>query len=439
MNAAFAPMLTTRLLPAALVCLTFGCAGGETPSTPTPTPTPTPAETLEVRVTTAQVFQRISGFGGSSAWHATPPSDREADLLFSTGSGAGLSLLRLRIAPDGTTWETPWARAAQARGASVWAAPWSPPGAWKSNGSDVNGGRLLPEFYDDWAARLADFAVSLEQDGVPLIYLSAQNEPGWVAAWETCVWTAAELLQFVRDHLGPALQARGATVPLLVPESNDWLRLREFADPLLADPLAASYVGVIAVHAYGGSPFAYTTPSDKGKEFWETEWSTPVLGAGMASGLDVARSIHNHLTTANMNAWHYWWVTDGNVNQAGALIQAGTATKRLWVMGNFSRFVRPGSRRVSAEIQNPPATPAVYVCAFRNDAAARLIVVAINATTVTRPIRCNLADAQADLVEPWVTSELLDLARQTALAGGASFSYDLPPQSVTTFVANVRY
>ena len=427
-----------RATAVGLGCLVLACGGGDGPPTPTPsslpTATPTPAQEQAVQVRWNQTFQHISGFGGSSAWHSTPPSDAEADLLFSDKKGAGLSLHRVRIAPDGTTWEIPTARLSQARGAKIWAAPWSPPAEWKSNGSTNNGGRLLPEHYQDWADRLADFALSMEESGFPLIYLSAQNEPGWVADWETCQWTPQELLTFIRDYLGPAVAKRGLDLPLLAPESQDWTTLRSFADPLLADPVAASYLGVIAVHPYGGSPFAYTTPSEMGKEFWETEWSTRALDSGMTSGLELARSIHNHLTTGSVNAYHYWWLTHADLGASGGLIQAGTVTKRLWVMGNYARFVRPGSRRIGAELLDPRVTASLSVSAYCNETATRLIIVAVNSNAVTQPIHCELGGVQVSEVVPWVTSDTLDLEAQTALPGRTSFSYDLPPSSVTTFV-----
>jgi len=359
-------------------------------------------------------------------------------LLFSETQGAGLSLLRVRIAPDGTTWETSTARLAQARGARIWASPWSPPAEWKSNGSTNNGGRLLPEHYQGWADRLADFALSMEEAGFPLIYLSAQNEPGWVADWETCQWTPQELLTFIRDYLGPAVAKRGLDLPLLAPESQDWTTLRSFADPLLADPVAASFLGVIALHPYGGSPFAYATPSELGKEFWETEWSTRASDSGMTSGLELARSIHDHLTTGSVNAYHYWWVTDTTVGTSGGLIQSGVVTKRLWVMGNYARFVRPGARRISAELLDPRVAVSLYVSAFRDDAVGTLIVVAVNSSSATQPIHCALGGVQVSEVVPWVTSSTLDLQAQTALPGGTSFSYDLPANSVTTFVGTAQ-
>jgi glucuronoarabinoxylan endo-1,4-beta-xylanase len=413
-----------------------GCGSSVQPASPTPTAAP-PSLAASVTVTTGQRYQHISGFGASSAWHTTPPSDPDADALFSVTSGAGLSMLRIRIAPDGTTWETSTARKAIERGARVWAAPWSPPGAWKTNGSDINGGKLKPEFYQAWADRLASFASSMSSAAIDLSYISAQNEPGWVANWETCEWTPAELLTFIRDFLGPALAARGVSTPILAPESNDWIVLRSFADPLLSDSAAARYLGVIAVHAYGGTPFAYTAPAERGKELWETEMSVSTVGTGIASGLDVARSMHDHLTVASVNAWHYWWISDTNASAAGALIQAGVVTKRLWVMGNYSRFVRPGSYRIGAAVQGGSGATNLLVSAFRNEGAGQVIVVAVNTGGQAVQAQFTLTDGRVDSVTPWVTSQTLDLAAQTPVGSGSSFVYDLPAQSVTTFVGRI--
>ena len=69
--------------------------------------------------------QRIDGFGASSAWRSTWNST-VADTYFSTNTGLGLSLLRTRIAPGGTTVENTIMQFARDRGARVWSAPWSP-------------------------------------------------------------------------------------------------------------------------------------------------------------------------------------------------------------------------------------------------------------------------------------------------------------------------
>ena len=134
------------------------------------------AQSGGVNVDFNDVRQRIDGFGASDAWNPAL-TDAQADLLFSPTSGIGLSILRVGIDENGDDMSSySNATKAAARGAIVWAAPWSAPAAWKNNGSITNGGQLLPARYDAWATTLAGFAAKLQQNaGVPLFGLSVQK------------------------------------------------------------------------------------------------------------------------------------------------------------------------------------------------------------------------------------------------------------------------
>jgi glucuronoarabinoxylan endo-1,4-beta-xylanase len=383
-------------------------------------------------------YQHISGFGASSAWTLPAASDEFADQLFSIESGIGLSLLRVRITPEGTTDELVTAQKAVARGASVWAAPWSPPKEWKQNSDPANGlwgGQLLAERRGDWAQRLADFAVSMRDAGAPLVALSAQNEPNWTAKWETCTWSPAELTAFVRDDLGPALTSAGVETPILAPETNDWNSLSSFANPLLQDAKAAPFIGPVATHSYGGSAYKYTTPASFGKELWETEVSDSVStpDSGIDSALRVASMIHEHLTVAEVSAWHYWWLVPVGNNDNSALSANGELTRRAYALGNFSRFVRPGFTRVKV---TPSPQSLVELSAFIDASGEQLVLVAINSSSgdVTQSIA--LSNTSVASFTPYVTSAALALepGEPVSVADGRA-SLVLPARSVTTFVA----
>ena len=396
--------------------------------------TPAPGD-AEIRFD--QTFQRISGFGASSAWTAPALDDDLADLFFSEDSGLGFSLLRVRITPDGETDELETAMKAKARGADVWASPWSPPGAWKSNGSDIHGGTLLPEHYGDWAQRLADFAQSMADQGIPLSMLSPQNEPNWVAEWETCEWLPTELTSFVRDYLGPALAAAEVETKVIAPEANNWSTIEEYADSLLDDAAASSFLGAVATHSYGGSPFAYTAPADNGLEFWQTEYTDEgTVDREMGSGLNVALAIHDHLTVAGVSAWHYWWLLPSGPESNSALFVDGEMTRRGYVLGNWSKFVRPGFVRVA--VTSRPQT-GVLVSAFHDPGASRFAIIAINANiSAMNQDFVFSSGGTAQRVVPWVTSATRALEAQSAVGVEAgAFSYKLEPVSVTTFVGDI--
>jgi glucuronoarabinoxylan endo-1,4-beta-xylanase len=389
------------------------------------------ASSTDVVVTLSDVRQKISGFGASTAW-STSMSTADADLLFSPTAGVGLSLHRIRIAPDGTTTETSIARLSQARGARVWATPWSPPAADKSNDA-VIGGTLSNG--PAWASTIAGFVGLMKASGIDLLAVSAQNEPdAKVTTYESCGYTGTTLATFIATNLGPALAGTG--VEILGPESQNWCGFKALADPILGDAMAASYTSIIATHEYGCSPLAYPAAAQAGKELWETEMYDQTLAAdpGIKSGLRVARLIHDALTISSVNAWHYWWVYPSTVGN-GALWDktTGQPSKRLYVLGNFSKFVRPGFVRVGT---SGAATPTgVALTAYRHPTDGTLVLAAINTNATPTDVSIFVAGASPCTLTPWVTSATDDLAARAAVPlAGSRLSATLDAQSVTTFV-----
>jgi len=372
--------------------------------------------------------QRIDGFGASSAWMSGSLSTSVADLLFSTNNGAGLSLLRTHIAPDGTSWETSIAQQAQARGARIWSTPWSPPIAYKDNGS-VIGGHFVSSAanYQGYAAQLANYVASMTNIyGISLYAVSVQNEPDYSATWESCLWTAQQIHEFV-PYLATALSNNNvASTRIMIAEDMNWKW--DLAATTMNDTVTSNLVGVLAAHNYGSSAAPVTqfgTPCPK--TLWETEH---YFGNddSIANGVTVAQEIHSFMTVANANAYHYWWLTGSGTGSIAD--NTANPAKRLFTMGNYSRFVRPGYYRIG--VTNNAFTS---ISAYKDTNSGRFAIVAINPafTTVTQVF--NLASFTATSVTPWITSSNLSLASQSAIAvANSSFSYALPAMSVVTFV-----
>ena len=386
-----------------------------------------PQGSSQITVNWMDLHQVIDGFGASSAWLSTI-SDAQANMFFSATSGIGLSLLRNHINPDGTTGELATMQKAYARGAKIWSAPWTPPAAWKDNNSLINGGHLLAARYQDYANQLANYVSNMKSSGVPLHAISIQNEPDWVASWESCIWTAQELHDFV-PYLHAALAAKGvANTLILMPEDTDW-RISLLADATMADPTTAAMVGILGAHNYdGGQGTAQTT---YGKKLWETEVCTgDAFDGSMTNAMMWAQKIYSFLTTAEVNAWHYWWLIDPNGNNGGLTDQYGNPAKRMYVVGNFSKFVRPGWYRIGTTDGN-----GILISAYKDPSTGQFAVVAINTNASSTSATMNLVGFSATSVTPWITSSSLSLAQQSAVAvAGSSFTYTLPAQSVTTFV-----
>jgi len=92
---------------------------------------------------------------------------------------------------------------------TIFASPWSPPAWMKDNNDILHGGKLKPEYRAAWANYFVAFIQAYEKAGVPIWGLTVQNEPMATQKWESCVFTAEDERDFVRDHLGPTLAKHG--------------------------------------------------------------------------------------------------------------------------------------------------------------------------------------------------------------------------------------
>ena len=391
--------------------------------------------------------QTIDGFGASDVWQGALTAD-QGRLFFDPANGVGLSILRIGIETDGTPMGSGAfadVKLAASYGAIVWAAPWSPPAAAKDNNNVNNGGHLLAASYDSWATTLAAFPATIrQQTGVELYGISAQNEPDFVASgYESCIYSAAEMVAFVKV-LGPKLAALNPPVKLIAAEPDNWSHMWTSGDrygvAILADPAAASAVDVLASHDYAFS--AVAPPYSVTKPIWETEVSG-VQGSAQAgpstdisNGIAVAQWIQNGLVNGGASAWHYWWLISSNADNEGLLLKGGDITsppKRLYTTGNFSKFVRPGYRRVDVSGLVPEG---VQLAAFQNPPDATVAIVAINTngSSLSFPIFVQGTSWPSQVV-PWVTSSSANLASQPAITlTAARFPATLAAQSVTTFV-----
>ncbi len=380
------------------------------------------ASTGDVTVNLSSLQQKISGFGVSTAWGSTM-STSDAALLWSTTSGAGLSLHRVRIDyTNGHTSEINIAKMAVGYGVTVWATPWTPPIAYKSNDNAVEG--TLTDGAD-YATFLTGFVSWMKSQGVPIYAVSAGNEPDANVTYESCVYTGATMDSFVSTYMGPAFAGSG--VKIMAPETQNWCGFPNFEPLAVKDP----YVSIVATHEYGCTLKAYPDIAAAGKEFWETEiYDADESGDdAMSSPLRMAKLINDSLTIANMNAWHYWWVYSAT---SGLFTAAGQVTKRLWVEGNYARFIRPGYQRVATSGSAPSG---VLLSAYTGPTDGTVVVVAVNNNAADTPISFFVSGAAPCKLTPYITDLNSDLIVGAPLTvSGGRFSSTLGARSVTTYV-----
>lgn len=441
------------------------------------------AEAQTATVNWTNVHQVIDGFGASDEDQGGSMSPAHQAFFFGTGTGElGLSLLRVGVT-DGnqdpgncTSVSTSCAgvyvgdmQAIVANGGKVYATPWSPPAAYETNGSthcEAGGGRggLSTSDYALYATWLANFVKSLKtENGISLYAISLQNEPDQCQPYDSALWSAGDIDTFIRSNMGPTFASDGLSTLIFVPEGGNYSVSNSLGAACGSDSSCNQYVN-FNWHDYQASlsgtntvaPNPYPSGWPEGKKYWETEASCgdgygpnfceSGFNTDMATdGLGWAAVIDQRIASDGANAWLYWQMIDYNLAGGGPSTDDGglmsnsaggyVAAKRAYVLGQYSKFVRPGYYRIDAT--HLPQT-GVSVSAYQNKSSNSLVIIATNYTGSSVSQIFNITNAPTfTAVIPTTTSASLSLQTQSKITvSGNSFTYTLPAQSITTFVAN---
>ena len=280
---------------------------------------------------------------------------------------------------------------------TMFASPWSPPAFMKSNNDMLHGGSLLPEYYQAWANYYVKFINAYQKEGIPLFGVSIQNEPMATQTWESCIYTAEQERDFLKNYLGPTLQKNGLSDKKIIVWDHNRDLIFQRASTLLDDPQAAKYAWGIGFHWYedwsGGTPMfdnvrkVHEAYPDKNILFTEgcngpfnmskiNEWKL---------GENYGKSMINDFNNGSI-AWTDWNILldeTGGPNHVKnfcfAPVHANTAngeliyTNEYYYIGHFSKFIRPGAKRVSST----PSRSALMSTAFVNK-NGQLVTVVMN-------------------------------------------------------------
>jgi glucosylceramidase len=243
----------------------------------------------------------------------------------------------------------------------LYASPWSPPGWMKTNGEMLHGGKLKPDCNQVWADYFVKYIKAYAAEGVPMWGLTVQNEALATQVWESCIFTADEERDFVKNFLGPTLHKAGlGDVKLMIWDHNRGL-LYQRVQPSYDDKEASKYIWGTAYHWYTGDHFDNvrivhdTYPT---KHLLYTEGG---IGGTWTAAHRLAKNIIIDLNNW-CEGWTLWNLMCDEMNgprHAGGIpgkgstsVNADTKTGKIsynpphYVMGQFSRFIRPGAKRI---------------------------------------------------------------------------------------------
>jgi len=389
------------------------------------------------------LHQIIRGFGAANIVGWRPDmTDSEIQTAFGTGDGQlGFTILRLRIQPDSTQWNTNVTTALKAynMGAKIIASPWTPPAFMKTN-NDLVGGELIDSSYADYASHLKAFADYMAAHGVPLYAVSLQNEPDANVTYESCDWNGTQFLNFCKNY------AQSIGYRIMMPESQNFVKA--LSDPTLNDSIAEAHVSIIGGHIYGGGLAKYPLAESKGKEVWMTEHLTESSHSAnvWSLALDVANEMQGVLL-ADMNAYVWWYIVryygpigDGESSTTFPNEQfsaKGEVTKKGFVMSQFARFIRPGFYRVESSVY-PSVSSNAKVTAYKDPSSSKIVIVAINTGTTEAEVVFRIQNgATMTTFTPYTTSETKNCEKGDDFdVTGDNFTLTLEPESITTFVSN---
>jgi glucosylceramidase len=373
-----------------------------------------------VFVDPTRTFQTILGIGGaltdsSAETFAKLPPAKQQELLaayFDARSGIGYTLARTNIhscdfssgsytyvaegdkdlnsfsVDHDKQFRIPFIKQAMSAAGgklTIFASPWSPPAFMKSNHDMLQGGTLKPEFYQSWANYYTKFIKAYQREGIPIWGISIQNEPMATQKWESCIYSAEEERDFLKNYLGPTMKKAGLSDKKIIAWDHNRDLVYQRASTILTDPRAAQFVWGIGYHWYepwsGGEPMfdniklVHEAFPDKHLIFTE----------GCADSFDskkihdwklgelYGRSMINDFNSGTVG-WTDWNVLldeSGGPNHVGnfcfAPVHADTKTGQLiytnsyYYIGHFSKFVRPGAKRIASSPSRSQLLSAAFI------------------------------------------------------------------------------
>lgn len=307
----------------------------------------------------------------------------------------------------------------------LFASPWSPP-AWMKFPKAYNYGTLRweKEVLEAYALYFVKFVQAYAEEGIKIHQVHVQNEVVADQKFPSCVWTGAQLRDFIRDYLGPAFEKHGLDTEIWLGTINapepwdEWLKKKEtgfeaFAGTVLSNPEAYKYVKGVGYQWAGKHAIQRTVQSYPELRYMQTENE---CGDGENTWLYAKYVFHlyQHYFSNGVNAYIYWnmalepkgrstWGWEQNAMltvdpAAGSVIR----NPEFYVMKHFARFTSPGDCRIG--LKGPWAGHSV---AFQKPDGTKVLV----------------------LINPY--PEERELCLETA---SESLAFRLPPESFHTIV-----
>ena len=277
----------------------------------------------------------------------------------------------------------------------IYGSPWSPPAFMKDNNNMLRGGKLKADHYQAWANYYTKFIRAYENEGIPVWGISIQNEPMATQKWESCIFTAEEERDFLKNHLGPTMKKDNLGDRKIIVWDHNRDLIYQRASTIMNDPEAAKYVWGIGYHWYepwSGGEMMFDNVKLVGETFPDKHL---IFTEGCADSYDAAKvndwtlgerygrsMIHDFNNgTVGWTDWNILLDEKGGPNHVQnfcfAPLHADTRTGELtytnsyYYIGHFSKFIKPGAKRIASS----PSRSSLMSTAFKNPDGTVAVVV----------------------------------------------------------------
>jgi glucosylceramidase len=299
----------------------------------------------------------------------------------------------------------------------IMASPWSPP-PWMKDNNAYSLGFVQSQYYGALAQYFVKYVQAYGAQGIPIDYVTVNNEPTCCAGYPSAMWNGSGLATFMKNNLLPSLQNAGLSTKALALDWN-WDQYQSFASPTMNDAAIRNHpnFGGMAWHGYGGDVAQQTTVHNQFP-------NTPAYDTEHSGGAWVGNQQNDDMLnmidyTRNWGrSWVKWSLAvdqAGNPHNGGCGTCTGLITVHngdglngqvdytveYYTMGHLTKFVKPGAVRIDSNDNG-----AVRNVAWKNPDGSKALI-AYNTTGSTQSVRVN-----------W---------------GSQSFTYSLPTKTSATF------
>ncbi|MBS5884728.1 MAG: glucosylceramidase [Clostridium sp.] len=252
---------------------------------------------------------------------------------------------------------------------NILASPWSPPSYMKTNKEMNHGGKISNKYKQLWADYYVKYIEEMKKKDFDIWGVTVQNEPAAKQVWDSCLYSAEEERDFVKDYLGPTFEKNNLSHKKIIIWDHNRDLVYDRAKTVLEDKEANKYVWGTGIHWYVSEDFenvsrVHEAFPDKHIIFTEGcqeggvhlgDWNT-----GERYGRNIIGDLNNYV-----EAWIDWNIVldeTGGPNHVGNLCDAPIIVdlrkdeviynSSFYYIAHFSKFIKKDSIRVLSEVDN---------------------------------------------------------------------------------------